>query len=249
MFRGQPFFQQLSKSWQPIFFVTCPFVGSIFPHKWAGSSGGVCSWSEVQGRERGPFRNAVPGGFSRPACKIPKVWAKPQDIVQQRCFRLYSSGREQLLERDFIFTTRFPAGGGGGGGWQAMGKIVFGWGRKHSTSCVYPFTLSALTYSLLYCTFNNCLKTPRAWVKITVNPNITLLLLYFCSQSFPLGRILNSNNGSKAQRQTAHYWKECQEPWEAALSLHWSSAPNSNGFFHSHGRVGSAFLFILVFFQ
>lgn len=45
-----------------------------------------------------------------------------------------------------------------------------------------------------------------------------LLPLYFSSQGFPLGRILNVNNGSKAEKQTAHYWKECQESWEADLT-------------------------------
>ena len=57
------------------------------------------------------------------------------------------------------------------------------------------------------------------------------------------------NNGSKAERQTAHYWKECQESWEADLTPHPSSVPNQNGFFYSHRRVGSVFLFIPVFFK
>lgn len=78
-------------------------------------------------------------------------------------------------------------------------------------------------------------KCPRAWVKIEVVPN--QLCFCFSSQSFPLGRTFNLNNDSKAARQTAHYWTECQGSWEDNLTPHRSTALHSRGSFHSQGRL------------
>lgn len=203
--RDQPFLPQFAKAESQY---------SSPAHKRAVPSGGRCCWSGEQGRGRGPFRNAVPGDFSLPACKIPNVWDKPQDIVQQRRFGLYSSEIE--LEKGFIFKTLVPAGGGGGGRhWEELRLDQEG-GILLEVGILLHFLLLHILFSIPSRIVTK--KFQRHELRSQWFLTSILLLLYFSSEGFPLGRILNVNNGSKAEKQTVHYWKECQESWEADLT-------------------------------
>lgn len=68
------------------------------------SQGDVDPVGEKPGWLNPGFRNGIKCGSSqRKSWRVPKVWDKPRDIVQRRCFGIYSSGREQLLEREISF--------------------------------------------------------------------------------------------------------------------------------------------------
>lgn len=124
---------------------------------------------------------------------------------------------ERELEKGFIFKTLIPAGGRGGGRHGEKRCLDQEGGILLDACILLHFLLSHTLFSIIPSRSvteklqGHELRLP--WFLTSV-----LLLLDFSSQGFPLSRILNVNNGSKAEKQTAHYWKECQESWEADLT-------------------------------
>lgn len=120
--------------------------------------------------------------------------------------------------REILFLKpSFPPGEGGGG--RHWGKTMFGSRSKRSIRCVLSFyTFCSHGFPPPLCPRELSEKLLGHELRSQWLPTSTLLLLHFSSQGFPLGSILNPNNGSKDERQTAHYWKECQESWEADLA-------------------------------